>query len=388
MSEHAKLAPSAAKRWMTCPGSVAAEDAVRAMDGEPGQNPAAELGTALHEVAEDMIADPTLNLEDMIGRVYNGIEINDLELLEERIESYVAACREYVSNPEFDVYIEQRVGISAMCWGTADFIACDGTNLVVRDLKTGTGVRVEVMDNPQLLLYGLGAYYNMRALYPDIEELYLFIDQEALNNQRGVTVMVQELLDFERKVSHAFEQILTDSPPLVPSEEGCQWCLARATCPALGALVKEQTMVAHQEMSIQQLADALDQVPIIKQWIRGVEDRAKERLVNGKSVPGYKAVGGRRTRGWVDEGAAQRYLKRKVRRFKSTLFTEKFMTPAQVEKALRKAELIGEVDMEEIVVWREGKPTVAPESDNRPSIESGDRAAADFAGVVEGHGTG
>jgi len=50
MSAHAKLSPSAAERWMTCPGSVPLSI------GMPDKTSAyAEEGTQAHELAERML---------------------------------------------------------------------------------------------------------------------------------------------------------------------------------------------------------------------------------------------------------------------------------------------------------------------------------------------
>ena len=67
---HSELGASSCERWWNCPGSVAASR------GMPNRSsPAAELGTAAHEVAELCLRNGQDALE-YVGRTVNGIEID------------------------------------------------------------------------------------------------------------------------------------------------------------------------------------------------------------------------------------------------------------------------------------------------------------------------
>lgn len=50
-------------------------------------------------------------------------------------------------------------------FGTGDVIIYSGGVLEIIDLKYGKGVEVSAIDNPQLRLYGLGAYELLSMLY-------------------------------------------------------------------------------------------------------------------------------------------------------------------------------------------------------------------------------
>lgn len=135
---HAKLSPSAAERWMTCPGSIVLSD------GMPQRTSAfAEEGTLAHEIAE---------------KILNGWEPEgvDAEMLEN-----VRVYTDYVQTlaVENTLHVETRVKCFPDLWGTADAVVWMPRRfeLHVIDLKYGAGVPVEVANNLQLKIYALAS---------------------------------------------------------------------------------------------------------------------------------------------------------------------------------------------------------------------------------------
>jgi hypothetical protein len=96
-----------------------------------------------------------------------------------------------------------------------------------------------------------------------------------------------------------------------------------------------------------------------------------EVLVNGRKVPGFKAVLGRKgNRSWASEEAFAEVLKG-MRVKRELLYVEKPVSPAVLDD-LKKAGTVTEDHwkrLQKVVTWVEPKATLAPASDKRPEIE-------------------
>lgn len=117
-------------------------------------------------------------------------------------------------------------------WGTADLIAADPNSrtLLVGDLKTGRG-RVEVEFNDQLLAYAMGAEALLE-FTPRRVVLAVFQPPVYGNRAAVWETTTDTLRDFSRYAGERAR--LTDAPSIetTPSNEACQWCPAKAVCPA------------------------------------------------------------------------------------------------------------------------------------------------------------
>ena len=98
--------------------------------------------------------------------------------------------------------IEKRVDFSQYVpdgFGTADCILLSGNTLHVVDLKYGKGVPVSAEENPQMMLYALGAYQAYSFLY-DIRNIHLVIVQPRLDSITEWECSLEELLEFAEYV--------------------------------------------------------------------------------------------------------------------------------------------------------------------------------------------
>lgn len=381
MAAHARLAPSAASRWMACSGSVALGEKAQSLLGPERQSSYAALGTALHEAAEHLLSDWDLPNEVVIGMEFHEVTVEENHL--DRFIPYV----DLVKSLGGEQFYEVRVILDEeLVWGTADAIViyCKKGiwRMAVIDLKTGSGVTVNAYKNYQLLVYAIGAFKIFDLLYP-IKYIDMVISQPATRETPDVwTVDNLEIEEYHKEILIAMARVAEFPTAYTAGETQCRWCRGKALCPALAAEVERTNDMVLSEMTAANMADALELVPLVKAWVDGVEDFSKDFMLEGNAVPGYKVVGGRRSRGWEDVDLAQRYLKARVPKFQANCFTSKFKSPAQIETMLRKVEPRKEVDMGKLATWREGNPTIAKESDRRESIGPGSRAAADFAEVA------
>ena len=379
---HAKLSPSSAKRWMTCPGSVKLIEQVEEKFGEEGDSEYAALGTALHEAAEWCLHNQETP-EAAVGRTFY-----DHEVVEDDIDRY-ADYVHLVNSLPGSTYYEQKVTvIDGIVWGTSDTINVDDTKLTVIDLKTGYN-RVDAEDNPQLLMYALGAYMAYGKIY-DITEIEMIVSQPVIGHESSWTIGVNQLNEFYAEVVESIENIKLKPDHLVPSDGACQWCRARGTCSALRTLVRNEARKDFERMDLLALAEAVSMLPMLEHYISGVKARSQETLQRGEKVPGFKLVEGRKSRAWISEEGIMKYLSRKIPKFKLNAFNHKLKSPSQIEKEIKKqgdAMFRPVPKLNEFIESRPGKPTVVPVEDKRPELVAGQSAAADFADVAEPEGS-
>ena len=151
---HAKLSPSSAERWMSCPGSVALNEG----KDDKGSSYAAE-GTAAHELAEKILCG--LDADSLVGQhAENGVQFT-ADMLRDVLK-YTQQIRDLVASTGGTLHVEQRLPIGqwtdeAGAHGTSDAVIVAGDELIVADLKFGMGVEVSAVDNKQLMIYALAA---------------------------------------------------------------------------------------------------------------------------------------------------------------------------------------------------------------------------------------
>jgi hypothetical protein len=103
-------------------------------------------------------------------------------------------------------------------------------------------------------------------------------------------------------------------------------------------------------------------------------------MLMNKPVPDYKLVEGRKSRAWKNEGGIIAYLSKKIKNFNVVGYsTPKLKSPHQIELLIK--ELKARVDLTDHIVVNPGPPTLVKESDSRPAMTPGSRAAEDFAHI-------
>lgn len=379
-SEHAKLSPSAAKRWFHCPGSIHLEP--RVLDAGSKHSDAGTAGHLLFEKCLKTGKRPRFYVgEDLRDRKGRGAVVT--EEMAGWVDDAVRWVRSYLKdNPGSTLFSEERVDVGlafglelqpaedddpahTLCWGTSDLFIISPKRLVVFDLKLGY-VDVEVENNDQLMLY-LAGFEHAHAEY-EFEEFLLVILQPRSGGPKEFTLFRADLEAWKAKHAPLVRRAVDPAAPLVPGEDACRWCPAAAMCPAL----REQTLeVARSEfaepdtLSQEQLLWMLDKADLIRTALDKYEGHAMQLLALGQTLPGWKRVkskGGHRR--WKDEPGAKKAL-RKLGLSEDDYMPRELLSPAQAEKVVGRG---GKELLAAFVEKPEGNPMLARETDPRPAL--------------------
>ena len=384
---HARLSPSSAERWMTCPGSVAACEGLE----DSGSDYAAE-GTAAHEMAEKILTGTPGG--SLIGKLAeNGVPFT-AEMLK-GVRKYTDTILDLVTAIDGELHVEQKLDISTWTLeedakGTADAVILAGNELIVADLKFGRGVVVDADENKQLMIYALAALLAFEFTHTrDITQVRLIISQPNLNAWCEWTCSAEYLRAFGEEVRLAAIAVDRPDAPRRPSEKACKFCRAKGSCPALAAQVaktiyegSEADIDSFEDLtnagipkpcgfsSVEYLANAMKHLKMIESWAKGVRAEVERRLFAGETVPGYKLVEGRQgNRQWSDAEEVETLMK-SMRLKLDEMYTMSLISPTRAEE-LYEAGVIGPRKWPRIlklITRSDGQPSVAPESDKREAL--------------------
>lgn len=334
---HSVLAPSAASRWIHCPGSVRATLEQQTLDATAGSSYAHE-GTAAHDLLE-LCLRLGCKPEELKGAVLHrytdaaGKEVGH-EVDEDMIDA-VGHAFDYITaweaqHPKGVVHMERQVHWGAHpavklskehSSGTADvfLIDLDEFDVEVIDYKHGAGVVVHALDNDQLKLYAVGALSDVdlvpASLRTQITEVKLVIIQPRARHATGpVRTSVETVKALDKWVKDVAVSGRQALKPNAPRNAGkwCRWCSAAPTCRALMDLVMEQAGTEFgaiderpptdpNTLSVAELARAMAAADMIEAWAKAVRGRVLAMLLAGRELPGWKLVAGRSTRTWRED---------------------------------------------------------------------------------------
>ena len=399
---HARLSPSGASRWMTCSGSVRLEAPF------PDRSSVfAEEGTAAHELAASCLLGDHAAAK-FIGEsiVVDGNTYVVDDDMAAHVQDYVNLVRQTAEGGQ--LFVEQRMPIGHITGeegaaGTADAVILhvDTGVLTVVDLKFGRGVRVDALDNPQLQMYALAAL-DRYGVIGDFSQITMVIHQPRLNHVSEFHIPVAELEAFREEAKAAaavvFEALEGDMTPawreryLSSGPKQCRFCKAKTTCPALRMDVAETVSRAtlsdfadcmpvqvEKDTDAGYLSEAMDKVELVEGWCKAVREETQRRLLTNQSVPGYKLVLGKPgNTSWKDNDEVASLFK-SFRLKTEEMYDRKLISPTKAKKLF--ADQPRRLARAEKLMFRpDGKPSVAPATDNRPAMVNA-ATADDFGGL-------
>lgn len=387
MSAHALLSPSSAHRWLNCPLAPRLEATL-----PDNTSDYAKEGTVAHSLCEVSAALYFKKIKKTeYNKVLKKLKANSLwddEMLK-TAELYVEhlASNAMKFNHEPYVAFEVRVDISDYVpdgFGKCDCIMFGEDTLIITDYKHGKGVPVSAENNPQLMLYALGALKLYRPLFGDaIKKIAIYIDQPRLNSLDGWEIEIETLIKWGEEVKPKAQAAFIGIGEY-KAGEWCRFCRANGICKAqaeqrIGAFDDFSDVIGESPdlLSDEDMSAVLEKGSLLVEWYKFVQERALERLLAGKKIPGYKLVEGRSVRGWTNQDEALKTIEESG--------VERAMIYNYVPKSLAELEkMLGKVKFNEVagqfVHKPAGKPTLAVSSDSRKEYNS---AAADFADAAK-----
>lgn len=398
--KHAILSPSAAHRWLHCTPAPRVEAEFPETTSEY-----AEEGRLAHSVCE-LAAKKKFTV--MNNRTYNSrlkkLKADpkwDDEMLS-TAATYVEHLTEHAMRFEHAPYVALEVQVDITdyapeAFGTCDCVMIGGDELIITDYKHGKGVPVSAQDNPQMLLYALGALKLYRPIYGDmIRRVSTYIDQPRLGSYDGASMTVEELLAWGESIKPKGAAAFMGTGEFAPGE-WCRFCRAKAKCRARAnqntaledfkdciPLGRSIPMQAEYDatgfkpsncLTDEEIGALLVRAEGLVAWYNDLKEYALAACLNGKTIPGWKAVEGRSTRAWTDQDAALDALMAGGVE-EAIIYDRVPKTLAQLEKVIGKqrfGELVGGM-----ITKSPGKPALAAESDKRLAYNG---AAADFSEV-------
>lgn len=365
---HALLSASSAHRWMHCTPSARLEDGVAVEEST-----AAKEGTVAHELCE-------CKLRALLGEDTKEAEkeVRSSELyspeMERFTQDYADFCYDAAISCEGDIRIEEALDLSAYVpegFGTADCIIVGEELLHVIDFKYGRGVKVSPVENPQLMLYALGAY-DLYSFMQDFETVRLTIVQPRITEvPSSWELSIKDLLAFGEEVKKKAEVAFKGEGEFCPEEDTCRFCKVKAICRARAEKNLALMFLEEQDprlLSNDELGDILTKCSGFPTWLSDVEECAKDKLLLGEEIKGWKIVEGRSTRVWTDETEAFKYIVDSEEAKEEELYETVPLTLSKVEKLIGKKRF--KPIAEKYVTKSKGKPTLTLESDERPAYNS------------------
>ncbi len=379
--KHAILSPSAAHRWMNCTAAPLLEK-----DVEDKGSTFAEEGTLAHAYCAKKLKEFLgLSVEDenqeiaQLNEQYHSGEMDEYTDTYKTIvlEKFNAARKR---TKDAQLLVEVKLDFSRYvpdAFGTSDaVIIADGVMEVI-DFKYGKGVKVSAVENPQMMIYALGAWDLFNFEY-NISTVRMTIVQPRIDNLSEFEISASDLINWavdelQPKANEAY-----NGGKQKPGD-WCQFCKVKANCKALATtcvgaqqLHQDPRLISKEDME----RTILPLLSTFKTWLTGVEEYSLQQALDGVEYEGFKIVEGRSVRKITDPSAVMELLD------KEGFAKESYIKPTELRSITDLEKLIGKKRFSALcadyINKPQGKPTLVPESDKRPAFN---QAADDFKDI-------
>lgn len=400
--EHATFGGSSAYVWMNCTGWADLMAAVP-YDKSEGMQEAADEGSALHLVMEELIAPrvpdyarfagPT-QVRQQIGKSFDwrrltvdsfdgciisfrgSTSARDVVVTPERLQlvQFAFDAVEFMLRNPTAVYVERKVFLSRdelfmrNAYGYCDLgilhkLDSGNYRLTIVDYKFGW-VRVNV-EGEQLQYYAAGLLLEILRLNPDIvvEFVECIILQPKLDGFTSICYSAMELKDFANKAQAAIFTALGGAGKLNAGNH-CKYCHAAKICPELRDQLLSFQNAPRTPANLwgpDEWETWVKRANVVRIAASRIEAAAYDYILAGGRIPGYKVVKAKDNLTWEDKHSARRILlKRGID--EATLAKDAIVTPLELLKRNPTLDLTG-------LVKRITQNMLVPENDRREAVK-------------------
>lgn len=332
MTDHARLNFSGADIWMTCPASP---DMSQGQESKPTESTI--FGDKAHKELEDGLV--------------NGVRPSGSEEADCAAVAYDYVMQRLAEmGSDSQAMVEYPVAIKATgrddMAGSADVILISPTELEIVDLKSGAGIFVDEMATPQTRLYALGAMeeFGVRdnvkltivqpRFWGDVEPVRTLETDAGFLALWLSNVVTKAAADTDAGLAG----VVTEKCKKCDGKDVCQFRDQAVGKTLTGELMPtthdatEMAIIRRKDLLVydnDKLADTLHLIPVIRDFCDSLEEHAKEIIMNGEEVPGFKVVETAGRKKWLNEEQALEALG-KSRVKKADYLKETLRTPNQV----------------------------------------------------------
>jgi hypothetical protein len=289
----------------------------------------------------------------------------EIEITEEMIE----AVWEFVVlvTAEFEegciMKVEERVDLeehNTHLFGTSDVVIIKPFHWIkVLDFKYGAGIKVSAYENKQGMYY-LTCVWEQE----DVEWGEVIICQPRLSESYDPVSRYRmdhaAYVEFKKELLHQAKEALKPNAPRVAGD-WCKksFCPAFADCPATKELAHKivardfDDPVAPENLSISKIQQVLEKAEFIVAWVKAVEARAKELMLAGEKIPGYKLIQGYGHRKWQSEASVETDFED---------LGEQLYEPRKLKSPSKLEKIIGKDKVADYAYKPEGEIKLVPES--------------------------
>ncbi len=383
-TSHAVCSASSSNRWLHCTRAPRFEEQFPA-----STSVYAEEGTVAHAVCEVAVRRKFMHLSDeAYDKAQETLKQNNLfqpEMLK-TADVYVQYLWEKSMTFESAPYVrtEIRVDFSDYVpegFGTCDCVMIGDDTLCITDYKHGKGVAVSAQGNSQMRLYALGALKRFSPIFGDrIKRVNMAICQPRLSEDvEEECITVDELLAWGESIKPKAQMAYMGLGEFNPGT-WCRFCRGRSQCRARAEenlkaeTIKDLSVIPGKPnpeqlpvLSDAEIGELLQRAAELAAWYSDLKEYVLQAVLEGKEIPGWKAVAGYGKRVFSDTDKAFSAIK-KAGWDDAMLYERKPKTLAQLEKMIGKAEfnrIAGEY-----VLKPPGEPTLVVSSDKREAIKS------------------
>lgn len=365
MPKHALLSASSSHRWLNCPPSAK----LCAKQDDKG-SAYAQQGTDAHSLCQYKLEKALgMNTQDPI----KNLEYYDAEM-ENCADEYVSFILEQIEEVHHHcsdplVLIEQHLDFSKYVeegFGTGDcIIVADGV-LQVIDYKHGLGILISAEENPQMMCYALGALELFDGIY-DVNIIKMTVFQPRRDNVSTYSLSKEDLLKWGNETLSPIAKLAFAGEGDFKAGDHCQFCKVKATCRKRAEYNLE---LAKYDFEMPATLDSTEIEVILSKadnliaWVNDIKEYALQQALSGTKYNGFKIVEGRSTRKYANQQAvAEAVNSAGFNPYEQKLLGVTAMTSALGKKKFE--EILGS-----LVYKAQGKPTLVPESDKRPAMNT------------------